>query len=207
MKGLYQLRGHIKDDEKYFKTHIYYLYLKLFGLRVSIRKMKKDGVLGFQVWSDELVNFKRSLGLPLGKKENVRIPLIFLKKDNLKLAVVRGLFDTDGCIYLEKKRGKLYPRIEIRTTSGILARQVIKILHEAHIRATLYVVKRINKKWKDIFCVSVRGLNETRKFFKLIKPKNPKHLSKFRKLFQPSSDEADNREVGSSNLPRPIRGR
>ena len=206
MKGLYQLRGHIKDDSEYFMNHIKNLYFKIFGLKVSIREMKNDGVLGFQVWNNELVNFKKSLGLPLGKKGNISIPSIFLRNNKLKLAVIRGLFDTDGCIYLEKRKGKIYPRVEIRTTSSPLAYQVIKILRGVHIRATLYIIKRKNKKWKDIYCISIRGLNESIKFFKLIKPKNSKHLSKFKKLFQSSSGEADNREVEGSNPSRPIKG-
>jgi intein/homing endonuclease len=203
-RGLFQLRGHLRDDREYYVDYLKRFYYKLFGIRVSIREMKSDGVLGFQLWSDELVNFKKSLGLPLGKKRNIKIPYIFLKNKKLKISVLRGIFDTDGCIYLEKKRGKLYPRVEFRTTSFPLAKQIIKILDSIGIHATLYSVKRKNKNWQDLMCINVRGFKQVKKFFKLVKPHNPKHNTKFKRLL--TNGEADNRKVGSSNLPRPTQG-
>lgn len=95
------------------------LYLKLYNLKISLREMKNDGVYGFQIWSNALVNFKNKiLGLPLGKKLNIKIPDIFMNK--FSVDVVRGVFDTDGCLYLEKKNNKLYPRIQITNISEIL---------------------------------------------------------------------------------------
>ena len=181
-KGLYQLRGHILDDKQYY-VYLKSLYENLFGVRISIREMKTDGVLGFQLWSDELVSFKKSLGLPLGKKKNITIPTIFLKEKELMIAVVRGIFDTDGCIYLEKRR-RLYPRIEIRTTSIPLSNQILNILKNIDIRATLYVIKRKNKNWEDVNSIAVRGVKEVTKFFKLIKPSNPKHINRLKILNQ-----------------------
>lgn len=119
-KGFFQLRGHIEDDKKYYQSYLKKMYYRIFNIKISLRRMKKDGVWGFQLWSDELVKFKKSIGLPLGKKLDIKIPKFFFRNKKLRLNVIRGIFDTDGCIYLERKGGKLYPRIEIRTTSTIL---------------------------------------------------------------------------------------
>ena len=76
--------------------------------------------------------------MPLGKKFNVSIPEIFLKSKNLKKAIIRGIFDTDGGIYLEKKNKKLYPRIYITTISFELSEQLINLFKELNFRATRY---------------------------------------------------------------------
>lgn len=181
-KGLFQLRGHIVDDREYYVNYLKEFYYQLFGVKVSIREMKADGVLGFQLWSDELVSFKKFIGLPLGKKRNIQIPSVFLKNEKFKISVLRGIFDTDGCIYLQKKRKTLYPRVEFRTTSLPLGAQIIRILKDINIRAALYLIKRKNKNWQDLVCISVCGLERVKKFFKLVKPHNPKHIAKFEKL-------------------------
>jgi intein/homing endonuclease len=82
--------------------------------------------------------------------------------------------------------------------------QIIKILESIGIHATLYLIKRKNKNWQDLMCISVRGFKRVKKFFKLVKLHNPKHSTKFKRLL--TNGEADNRKVGSSNLPRPTQG-
>ena len=68
-KGLYQLRGHSIDDKLNYYTRIKFLYKYLYNLDISLRHMPSTGVIGFQVWSDALVQFKHKvLGLCLGKK-------------------------------------------------------------------------------------------------------------------------------------------
>ncbi len=202
-KGFFQLRGHIMDDMEYYHSHLKKLYYNLFGIKISIREMKSDGVLGFQIWSDELISFKRYLGLPLGKKDNINIPPIFLGNNKIRIGVLRGIFDTDGCIYLENKRGKLYPRIEIRTTSSTLTNQMVRILKDNNIRATSYTIKQRNKNWKEVMSTAIRGANEVKKFFCLVEPHNPKHISRLKRYL---IGETDNQAVGSSNLPQPMRG-
>lgn len=103
LKGIYQLRGHIVDDKDHYLSRIKPLFKELYGLDISLREMPSTRVFGFQIWNDELVKFKQKLGLPLGKKWDISIPKIFLKESNSKIAVIRGIFDTDGGIYLEKK--------------------------------------------------------------------------------------------------------
>ena len=135
--------------------------------------------------------------MPLGKKDGIRIPNLFLKNKECKLSVVRGVFDTDGCIYLEKKNGKLYPRVIIRTTSAELADQIKDIFKDFGMRATSYVTKRRNKNWKSLISVEVRGIKESKKFFNIFEPHNPKHNMRFKTL---TIGETDNREAVSSNL-------
>lgn len=183
-KGIYQLRGHIDDDRAHYLKRIKPLFKSLYDIDISLREMPSTRVFGFQVWSDELVKFKQGLGLPLGFKRDIKIPLAFLSDKKLKVAVLRGIFDTDGGIYLEKKNGKLYPRMEIQTISSVLANQLKEIFNEIGLRATMYQsdVERGNK--KDCYTVAIRGAEMFHNFMILIGPQNPKHMEKYNRFIQ-----------------------
>ena len=183
VKGLYQLRGHIEDDKKHYEKRIKPLFEKLFGLKLNIREMPSTRVIGFQIWNNDLINFKKNLGLPLGHKYEVKIPKKFLVNESLKKAVIRGIFDTDGGIYLQKKNNKLYPRVYITTISLILSSQLLKLFDELRIRATRYS-QLYNKKFnrKRSYIITIRGVEMFHKFIKEIEPKNPKHMAKYQKL-------------------------
>lgn len=106
-KGLYQLRGHIKDDRPHYDFRIKYIYKTLFDLDISLREMPSCGVYGFQIWSNKLVDFKsKSLGLPLGKKIHFRPPFWIIQKEDYTKSFLKGFFDSDGCLYIENKKRK-----------------------------------------------------------------------------------------------------
>ena len=77
-RGLYQLRGHIRDDKEHYIWRIKPFFKGLYNIDVSLREMPSTGVFGFQIWDDCLVNFKKDLGLVLGKKFAISVPDVFL---------------------------------------------------------------------------------------------------------------------------------
>jgi len=141
-RGFYQLRGHIEDDVEHYMERIKPIFKQLYNVDISLRTMPKTRVFGFQLWNCDLVNFKHKLGLCLGKKFDISIPKVFLKNNKLKKAVVRGIFDTDGGIYLEFKNNKLYPRMCITTISQILGQQIFEILNKIAPQP-LYIIDEI----------------------------------------------------------------
>ncbi len=180
IKGSYALRGHRFDDRLHYEKIIKPLYQKLYNLNISLRDMPSTGVFGFQKWSDSLVNFKKDiLKLPLGKKINIQIPNQFILKPSLTLSVIRGIFDTDGTLYLEPKRGKLYPRIEIGTISKNLADQLFHLINKLDIRATNYSYVPKIANWHIVYKISVRGEHMLNKWIQKVSPHNPKHLQKY----------------------------
>jgi len=98
LRGIYQLRGHIEDDKPHYIKRIKPVFEELYKVKINLREMPSTRVFGFQIWDDNLVKFKQNIGLPLGKKFDVAIPKIFLKNNKLKIALIRGIFDTDGGI-------------------------------------------------------------------------------------------------------------
>jgi DNA-binding transcriptional regulator WhiA len=185
LRGFYQLRGHIEDDKEHYEKRIRPLFEKLFDIKLNIRKMPSTRVIGFQIWSDELVEFKKKLNLPLGKKYEVTIPNNLLSKIRLKKSVLRGIFDTDGGIYLERKNKKLYPRLYITTISFKLSEQLLKLFNGMNLRATRYS-QLYNQKFnrKRSYIITIRGVEMFNKFMREISPKNPKHIEKYNKFLQ-----------------------
>ncbi|MEK6907533.1 MAG: LAGLIDADG family homing endonuclease [Nanoarchaeota archaeon] len=179
-RGSYALRGHIIDDKEHYNKIIKSLYYQIYGLNISLRDMPKDGVYGFQKWSDSLVTFKHNiLGLTLGKKLNISIPKIFTLKEELVTSVIRGVFDTDGSIYLEPKRGKLYPRIEISTISKKLGYQLNILINRLGLRSTIYLELVKNPNWNNKYKINIRGKEMLNRWMQIINPHNPKHIKKF----------------------------
>ena len=179
-RGFYQLRGHIIDDKEHYETRIKELYNSVYNLKPSMREMKSTGVYGFQIWSDAIINFKKQvLKLPLGEKVEIGIPKIFYKKKEFLVSVLRGIYDTDGCLYLEKRNNRLYPRMEFKTTSKKLSKQIDKILLSLNLRATRYSFTRKEENQRDLYTVCIRGNEYVPKAFNLIKPANQKHIKKF----------------------------
>ena len=178
-RGLFQLRGHKEDDKKHYQRRIKELYKKLYNLELNIRKMGSTGVIGFQVWSDALVRFKHeNLGLPVGKKRDLILPK-FINNQELFYSFVKGLFDTDGCLYIENKNRKPYPRIEIKITTKNLILEIVKRLNRYGIHSTYYEYKRKEKNWNDLHYMVIRGYKYLNKWFKCIGSNNPKHIKKF----------------------------
>ena len=182
-RGFYQLRGHISDDKKHYQLRIKNMYKELFNIDVSLREMPSSNVYGFQIWSDKLVDYKhRVLGLPLGKKSKFQIPTEIITSAKLSRSFLRGYFDTDGCLYIENKRGKPYPRIEMASISKEFTNQLNRIMLKMGFRTTHYKENRRKYGWKDIYRIITRGNEMTRKWFLEIEPRNPKHIMKFSEL-------------------------
>jgi len=187
-KGLYQLRGHIEDDREHYLTRIAPVFKKLYGLKLSLREMPSTRVFGFQIWNNKLVEFKQKIGLPLGKKFDISIPEVFLKEKEMKLSVLRGIFDTDGSINLEKKNNKLYPRIYISTICPTLACQLFSLFNEIGLRATKYseIYNKYFNRQRN-YRITMRGEKMLHDFMKIIEPKNPKHLLKYQRFLDSKS--------------------
>jgi len=127
--------------------------------------MPSTRVIGFQIWDDKLVNFKKDLRLPLGEKTSVKIPSVFLSDDGLSKAVLRGIFDTDGGIYLEKKNNRFYPRMYITTISLELSEQIMAIFKKLDFRITRhsqYYPRGMNR--NTLYVLTIRGVEMFHKF-------------------------------------------
>lgn len=109
----------IKDAEYVF--YVERLIKDLFDVSPAIRKRKTRNAVVISTASTTLVDFLVEKGLPRGNKlENgVHIPDWVLEKRVYRVACVRGLMDTDGCLFIHSHKvgGKSYKNIGLCFTS------------------------------------------------------------------------------------------
>lgn len=123
------------EDAKY-AIYIEHLIQRLFEISPAVRKRKGRNALVISVASTTLVDFLVAQGLPRGNKlkNGVRIPSWILKKRSYRVACVRGLMDTDGCLFIHshKVAGKSYRNIGLCFTSYSpeMLRQVAEVFEE-----------------------------------------------------------------------------
>lgn len=138
------------SDFKYSK-YISKLSNNLFGILPVSRKRKETNALVISLTSTSIVDFLVKEGLPRGSKlkKGLNIPKWIMSKPSYKKACVRGLVDTDGCIYTHTHMvgKKVYKNIGLTFTSYSpeLVFQVAEILEE------FGIMPHISKRGKDIY--------------------------------------------------------
>ena len=94
---------------------------KLFGIEPAIRKQKNKQAVIVSIASTSVVDFLVSQGLPRGNKikGDLHIPEWIWRNPSYRRACIRGLIDTDGCLYIHKHTvlGKKYENIGLCFTA------------------------------------------------------------------------------------------
>lgn len=152
------------------------LFRKLFHLPATVTKRKKMNAVIVVTSSKSLVNFLNKKGMPIGDKikHGLSVPSWISKNLSFQKAFIRGLFDTDGCIYLDKHKikGRLYKHLGWAITSyaPFLVKGVIQILTNFGFRPTYRTSQ------KSVF---LRRGDDILRYFSVIGTSNEKHRQRF----------------------------
>lgn len=148
---------------------------------------RKGNVLRLTIYSKRLFLFlTKVVNLPIGEKtKTITIPEILLASNEFKKSVLRGIFDTDGFVYLDRRTIYLipYPRLGITTTSTELFNQIVQILKEFGF-TNFYIRK---EKRSDANHIELYGFEQIKKWIEVIGSSNKKHLDKLASIAQPGS--------------------
>lgn len=170
---------HSEDDKEYSKF-VVNLIKKLFNVYVGTCYRKDSKAISYNVSRTELIHFcTEELGLKQGNKikQQVDIP-DWIKENKLySIACVRGLVDTDGCIFTHryKVNGKFYSykKLSFKSSSKPMITSVYKILENEGIKP------RIAQNNVDLRLESIKDI---RRYFQIFNSHNPKHLKRFEKI-------------------------
>lgn len=151
----------------------------LFGVRpkISSRKTRKAMTVVFS--SKAMVDFLQSEGLVIGNKiqQHLRVPPWIMNEPRYQIAFMRGVFDTDGGIFLDKHRikHKIYAHLGWQFTSAIpeFRSDIVTILRQNGYRFS-YSSKRVN--------IQMRRAADIAKYFDEVGTDNPKHINRFHGL-------------------------
>ncbi|MBI2610608.1 hypothetical protein HYW60_01575 [Candidatus Kaiserbacteria bacterium] len=151
------------------------LVTRLFKVPVSKIMRKGDIAVRLTCSRTEMVRICIGIGLKKGNKlkQNLDIPLWIMRNPQYARACLRGLMDTDGCIFNEchNIRGKryCYPRLSLVSASEQLRHSVKRILHEHGFSPTLRNARSVNlERREDIV-----------RYFRKIGSNNLKHIRRF----------------------------
>jgi len=177
----YVYSGHAIDDFE-FSQYVKALMKKLYNLDPSRENTQKNTIM-LHYSRKELVKFKNKLGLPLGVKNNIKIPQWIMENRDFKIACVRGIFATDGSLLFQKKHRTVnyYPQLKMSSKSKVLINQINCILNELDIKSSVCCDKEISHRHPNIIWLCfIYGRKNLQDFVKIIGFANPKHLKKYK---------------------------
>ncbi len=166
-------------NEKEYSKFVKSLIKKLFNVYVGTCYDKKYSSLDLLISRSELVHFCiKKLGLTRGDKvkQQVDIPEWIKRNKSYLTACVRGLMDTEGCVFSHRYRvnGKLYSykKLAFKNSSYPLIKSVYDFLRNIGL-----CHPRITKNFKE---VRIESKEDVQKYFQLIDFHNPKNLKRYK---------------------------
>jgi len=165
---------HYKDDRAY-SLLIKRLMQQLFKVVPTRSIQPKRGTATVTISRTLLVQFCHSIGLVIGNKikQQIDIPQWIFTDRCFQIACIRGLIDTDGCIFSERHtiNGKqyCYPRLSLVSASAPLRQSVFTILQGLD-----FLPKIRNNR-----SVQLESKVDIIRYFTLIQSHNTKHLRRW----------------------------
>lgn len=166
-----------RDDKEYIGFVIKLIHT-LFGVEPSRIRQHKHSVDSLVVSRTELVRFCLSLGLAQGNKlkNGLDMPLWVRANRKFSAACVRGIMDTDGCIFNECHKIKngqyCYPRLSIVSASPVLLHSIYTFLRNEGFSPRIRNNRSVN--------LEIRA--DIARYFKEIGTHNPKHARRWKQF-------------------------
>lgn len=165
-----------KEDDKEYIRHVAKICEDLFKTSPSLIYHKGEMVCDIIISRTKLVSYLLSLGLLVGNKvkQQVNVPTWVSNSRSYAKNCLRGLFDTDGCFYLDKHRykDKIYYNCGMNFTNRSLP-----LLNFFKDKLEQY---HFNPTQSTKYSVFLRKEKEIIRYFQEIGSSNPKHFNKFR---------------------------
>ncbi|GEM_PF-765391 len=182
----HQLKISMDSREDEYTAYIVKIMKHLFGIEPKLSFKKNENAVDIRVFNKEIIHFViKEIGLKKSPKWNrAEIPKIYFG-NYLENYVLKGLFDTDGCVSITKNNGILYPRLELKICPSPMQRQIVEILKRNRFN---YKVENLDK---GKIRIRLNGKDEMLRWLNLIGTNNPKHLNKIMSIaedgFEPST--------------------
>lgn len=187
------MAGNPIDDKDYYDYHIIPLVSKII-MPVQPKNFPYWGVYGIGIYRKEIIKQLLKAGLLKGKKvASTHIPKWIMKLNKrIKIAFLRGVFDTDGCIHMQKDYTKYAngfnahyhtkARIRIISISKDMISELSKILRSLRFRFVTRIRSggfKYNRNNSQSYYIEINSIKDVHRFFNEVKPSNPKHITKY----------------------------
>lgn len=168
-----------KYDDKDYSKFVVSLAKKLFNVYVGTYNRKRELVTNYYISRTKLVHFCiDNLGLKQGNKikQQVDIPSWIKEKKSYSVACLRGLIDTDGCVFTHryKVNNKIYSYKKISFTS--YSKPLLYSV--AYIFRNIGLKPRFTRNGREI---RIDSQKDVKKYFTDVGSHNQKHLKRYKK--------------------------
>ncbi len=173
-----QITGDRRLDADYYHTKLKLICKGLFGICPKI--VEKDGWIRLNIYSKRLFEMLTNrFKFPAGQKSfSVVIPSeIYYGKKELLNYTLRGMFDTDGGVGLDKRQ--LYKKPYIRVNYTSVSKELIKQVHQ--ILKGYGINHSVHKRGTGLM-IQINGAENVKKFVSKIGFSNKRHLDKIKAL-------------------------
>ncbi|MBS3075235.1 hypothetical protein J4429_02125 [Candidatus Pacearchaeota archaeon] len=173
-----EFSGDSEKDLEYYKNEIIPTIQSVIpSIKHHIYKVKQKNCIRIVFYSKDLFYFlKEGFGFVPGKKTfTTSIPdKIMNSREELIDATIRGIFDTDGCIFLDKRKNykNPYPRISLQIASKPLYEQL------KHYLSKEFKIYTAEPKDRNIYYIEIYGISQLNKWMSKIGFSNKRHLNK-----------------------------
>ena len=163
--------------EEPYARHIQKMVHKLFGLDSRIRVRKKYGSAEVIIDSSNMVDYlKKLIGIKAGgKKKSFKLPAWLSRNKRYKIGFLRGLFDSEGCIYKHRyySNAKAYSYAKIAVTN--YCDRILSVFQHFLKSVKIDSVKYRNR-------IHIYSNADTKRFFALVGSNNSKNIIRFKEL-------------------------
>ncbi len=172
-----EIAGDANKDKHYFKNNLSEIVKS--EIKCDPKVFFHSGALRLRINNKKFVQFLTNLGIPTGdgKSKSVLIPQSIADGSNeIKKHCIRGIFDTDGSVYYDKRSvyNKPYIRIELHMFNAGLLKQVKEILHSFGLSA-VYSSKRD--------ALYFNGYENVRKYINEVGFSNHRHIERIKMMY------------------------
>lgn len=167
----------LHNEEKEYRRFVMELFRKLFGVQPSCSERSSDSTYRIVVSRTALVRFcTKKLGLKIGNKvkQQVDIPSWIKKNERFQIGCLRGLMDTDGCVFTHhyKVNNKVYVYKKLAFSNG--SRPLLSSVYD--------ILKKngFHPRYAQGKDVRLDSKEDVKRFFHIIGTHNPKYLKRYK---------------------------
>lgn len=178
--GLYQASVVTNSDTDFHHA----LFIKtliegLFKIQVPIYTRRDKKACVVTISSKSVCHFFTTQGIPKGNKitNGMNVPRWIKEKASYRKAFVRGLFDTDGCVYIDTHHSGLKTYRNLGMAFANQSLPLLSFFKESLEQFGLHPTQ------KTKFRVFLRRKEDIQQYFDLIGSSNEKHSKKFHEYF------------------------
>ena len=168
------------EKDRYYALYIQRIIEDLFGISSTRRIRIEENRADIIVTGKSLIEFLEKMGIKKGNKvkNQVDVPEWIFERKEYQVSCLRGLFDTDGCVYqhIYEVKGKQYRYVKMcfRNYSTPILESFKKMLNNLNFNA------KLDNRQKAVYLHSPR---EVKKYISKIGTNNPRYKERYIEFF------------------------